>query len=156
MANTFSFPQSYSNIEQTLFSRTFPGRLLLKLIIYWNKSIQSLNIIITANEYQEWIPNIDREILKKLAMRRKCDFKKVEIMNVDIIPWMFPRYLLGHCHNLQLLFWNFSRKIYLLQLWKTDLIPQYLLRMLSYSAADFFTFFNKSSDGGSLSESLKK
>ena len=64
-----------------------------------------------------------REILKKLAMMRKCDFKKVDIMNVDIIPWIFPRYLFGQCHNLQLLFWNFSRKISMdkniLQLWKT-------------------------------------
>ena len=43
-----------------------------------------------------------------------------------------------------------------LQLWKTDLIPQYLLRMLSYSAVDFFTFFNKSGGAGDLSESVKK
>ena len=44
----------------------------------------------------------------------------------------------------------------ILQLWKTDLIPQYLLRMLSYSAVDFFTFFNKSGGGGGLSQSVKK
>ena len=41
-------------------------------------------------------------------MRRKCDFKK---RWYHTWTWMFCRELSGYCHNLQLLFYNFSRKI---------------------------------------------
>ena len=62
----------------TLFSKSSPGRLLLKLI-YWNKSMQIINIINTTNEQPGTTLNNDREIPKKTAMRRMCDFKKVNI-----------------------------------------------------------------------------
>ena len=62
--------------------------------------------------------------------------------------------LFRYCHNFQLLFSNFSRKKDTeknLQYGKLPLILQYLLtrillltRMLLYSAADLFPFFNKS------------
>ena len=63
------------NIKRTLSSRTSPVRLLLKLI-YWNKSIESINIFITTNEYQEQSQTM---IEKFQDVRRKCDFKKVDI-----------------------------------------------------------------------------
>ena len=78
LVNTFSFPGICPNIKRRLFSRTYLGRLLLKLM-YWNKSI---NIMITTNEYQEQPPTIIEKFPKKTTMRRKCDFKKV-----DIILW---------------------------------------------------------------------
>ena len=70
----------------TLFSKTSPGRLLLKLI-YWNKSVQVINIIITTNEQPGTSLNNGREIPKlwmrrwilMTAIRRMCNFKKVNI-----------------------------------------------------------------------------
>ena len=61
LVNTFSFPGICPNIKRRLFSRTFLGRLLLKLM-YWNKSI---NIMITTNKYQEQPPTIIEKFPKR-------------------------------------------------------------------------------------------
>ena len=54
LVNTFNLPGGnvLPKYKEREISRTSPGRLLLKLI-YWNKSIQSINITVTTNEYQE-------------------------------------------------------------------------------------------------------
>ena len=49
MDSPFSFRES----SWEHFVRTSSGTLLLKLIIYWNESIQSTNIIIS---YYKWMP----------------------------------------------------------------------------------------------------
>ena len=79
LVNTFNLPGGnvLPKYKEREISRTSPGRLLLKLI-YWNKSIQSINITVTTNEYQEQ----PQTMIKKFpwghtAMRVKCDFKKV-------------------------------------------------------------------------------
>ena len=64
LINTFSFPGSSRNIKKALSSRTSPGRLLLKLI-YWNESIQRINIIITTDEYQEQPPTIEEKFSRR-------------------------------------------------------------------------------------------
>ena len=105
--NTFTFPGSSRNIKRTLSSRTSPGRLFLKLI-YWNESIQQgINIIITTDEYQEPPPTI-REKFPRRHLWGGIWFQKKLISHFGRIS---SRELLGYCHNLQHLFWNFSRKI---------------------------------------------
>ena len=125
LVTTFSFPGSSPNIKRTFFSWMSPGRLLLKLI-YWSKSVQ--------NKYHhlcyKWIPGTirdnNREIPKQKTMRR--------VQFQEKLIWIFSRELLGYCHNLQILFWNFSRKIISGQIYcKTALVPQYLLtRMFTH------------------------
>ena len=66
------------------------------------------------------------------------------------LTWIFSGELFGYFHNLQLLFWNFSRRISmdtnLLYIWKTVLIPQYLLtRIFTIIFSNgFFHFFSLS------------
>ena len=76
--NTFSFPGSSQNIKRTLSSRTSPGRLLLKLI-YWNESIQRINIIITTDENQEQPPIIIEKFQREDSSEKEFVFKKVDI-----------------------------------------------------------------------------
>ena len=78
---------------------TYPGRLFLK-IIYWNKSMQRINII--TNEYQEQPPTT----IEKFP-RRQLFFHKRWYHTLTL---MFSWELFGCCHNLQLLFWNLAEK----------------------------------------------
>ena len=88
------------------FSITYPGRLLLKLS-YWNKLIQRTNIIITTNEYQEQ----PLTIIEKLPKRQLWGGSVISKGWYCTLTWVFFLELFGYCHNLQFLFWNFSRKI---------------------------------------------
>ena len=139
--NTFSFPGSSRNIKRTLSSRTSPGRLLLKLI-YWNESIQRINIIITTDEYQEQSPTI----VDKFPRRQLWGGIWFQKSWYHTLAWISSRELFEYCHNLQLLFWNFSIKISLdknLLCGKLLLVTQYLLvRMLSAMfSCKYFRYF---------------
>ena len=100
LVTTFSFPGSSPNIKRTVFSWMSPGRLLLKLI-YWNKSVQRINII-TTNEYKEQPPTIIEKFPSRQLWGESVISKNTD-MNISLRVF-------GYCHNLQLLFGNFSRK----------------------------------------------
>ena len=110
--------------------------MLLKLI-YWNKSIQSINII-TTNGYQEQPPNNNREIPKKTAMRRKVISKSW----YHTLTWMFSGELFGYCRKLHLLFWNFGRKISMGKNLLYGKLPEYLNIYLLESCLLYLGFFH--------------
>ena len=97
---------SSSNIKRIQFFHNPLGTLLLKLI-YWNKSIQRANIIITTKWTPRTAPENNREIPNKTSMRRNCD-------RVNITLWheCFPKSCLDIVTglDLQILFWNLSLK----------------------------------------------
>ena len=83
LINTFSFPGSPLNTKKTpFFSKTPPGRSLLKLI-YWNKSMQITNIITTTNEQPGTNLNKDRKIPKKTAVRRRAYYEIQSMWRTD-------------------------------------------------------------------------
>ena len=92
--------------REHFFLLTYLGALLLKLS-YWNKLIQRTNIIITTNEYQEQ----PLTIIKKFPKRQLWGGSVISKGWYHTLTWMFCLELFGYCHNLELLFWNFSRKI---------------------------------------------
>ena len=115
-------------------SRTSPGRVLLKLI-YWNKSIQSINITVTTNEYQEQLQTMIKKIpIGTYSYEGEVWFQKSLHQS---LTWMFCRELFGYCHHLQYLFCI----VYVA-------LPQYLLAGILSVTFNlyFFTFLSKPDD----------
>ena len=80
-------------------------------------------------------------------MRRKCDSKKVDIIHFDMN--VFPRVAWILSYSLQLLFWNFNRKISVDKNLLYGKLPKYpniyLLQCGQlYLALNFFAIFSKS------------
>ena len=67
-----SFSGSSSNIKRIHFFSSQLSRFNAFKLIYWNKSIQRANIIITTKWIPGTTPENNREITKKTNMRRKC------------------------------------------------------------------------------------
>ena len=111
-------------------------------LIDWNKSIEKINIIITTNEQQERPPTIK----EKFPRRQLWGGILISKSWYHTLTLIFSRELLGCCHNLQLLFWNFSKKISVDKIYCMEncLPPCLPTRMVSpiFSCA-FFRYFQQ-------------
>ena len=141
LINTFSFPGSSRNIKKALSSRTSPGRLLLKLI-YWNESIQRINIIITTDEYQEQPPTI----IEKFARRQLWGGIWFQKSWYHSLAWIFFPRVVWILSQLTASVLKLQQQNVLGQkstVWKTALVPQYLLSgMLStIFSCEYFRYF---------------
>ena len=78
----------------------FLEHILLLKLIYWNKSIQRINIIITTNQYQEEPPAIIEKFPRRQLWEGSVIWKNLmSHFDMNIFPELF-----WYCHN-------FSRKI---------------------------------------------
>ena len=138
LVNTFSFPGICPNIKRRLFSRTYLGRLLLKLM-YWNKSI---NIMITTNEYQEQPPTIIEKFPKRQLWGGSV------ISKVDIILWheCFIENCLDIVTTYSFYFETSAENVRGQKsiIWKIALVSQCFLTRMLYSAVNFFAISSKS------------
>ena len=117
-------------LREYIFSRTSPGRLLLKLI-YWNKLItmKRVNIIITSCEYQEQPPKINEKFPRRHLWGGSVTSKMlISHFNLYVFPRVISilsQQLFFKLQQKNLQGWKFAE-------WKSTLIPQNLLsRMLS-------------------------
>ena len=139
-----SFSGSSSNIRRILFFHNSLGTMLLKLI-YWNKSIQRVNFIITTKWLPGTTPENNREIPKKTNIWRKCDW-----VNITLWHECFPESCLSIVTSYRLTLTDFVLKFKLKNVheWKSTkwiLYPNTYLTecCLLHSAVDFFHFFQQ-------------
>ena len=142
-----SFSGSSSNIRRILFFHKSLGTMLLKLI-YWNKSIQRVNFIITTKWIPGTTPKNNREIPKKTNIWRKCDW-----VNITLWHECFPESCLNIVTSYRLTFTDFVLKFKLKTFMNENLLNWYYTLIFTWQNVAYYiqlwifsTFSNKSGD----------
>ena len=103
-SKSISFSGSSSNIKRILFFHNSLGTLPLRLI-YWDKSIQRVDTIITT----KWIPGTTPKIIEKFPKRQiwgRCVIEWTSHFDMNVFPrvvWILSQVTSLHLH---VMFWN--------------------------------------------------